>query len=360
MQLRSSPTVLALLALLVSLSRPYIVLARKTLNQSITHGEVPGTRYGLSKSGWMDLILFSTWFKEHFLPYAPSARPLLLLIDGHKSHFCPDMIKLAANEGVIIFALPPNTTHLCQPLDKGPFAPLKVAWRKAVQQFISANNGRVVTLYEFNTVFAQAWYNGMTAGNVISGFRCTGIFPFNRHAVMEKIDRFQKFDPNALSRETNIHFIPLFSPDRTHRDRHYDFMDESTDSDSSFYLPQPLDFSLERSYSDGHLDQVHSLPFIKPALLKEHLITPLPVRRKGRGPPPKGRVLTSRDNLILIEEQEQKKAEAAKLKEERKKAREEKQKKKKQKSGAYTNSHESLVAYSLLITCSSCNYLLHF
>ena len=49
---------------------PYIVLARKTLNQSITHGEVPGTRYGLSKSGWMDLILFSTWFKEHFLPYA--------------------------------------------------------------------------------------------------------------------------------------------------------------------------------------------------------------------------------------------------------------------------------------------------
>ena len=62
---------------------------------------------------------------------------------------------------------------------------------------------------------------------------------------MQKIERFQKFDPNALSRETNIHFIPLFSPDRTHRDRHYDFMDESTDSDSSFYLPQPLDFSLE-------------------------------------------------------------------------------------------------------------------
>ena len=119
---------------------PYIVLARKTLNQSITHGEVPGTRYGLSKSGWMDLILFSTWFKEHFLPYAPSARPLLLLIDGHKSHFCPDMIKLAANEGVIIFALPPNTTHLCQPLDKGPYhCAIEIAWRKAVQQFISVN-----------------------------------------------------------------------------------------------------------------------------------------------------------------------------------------------------------------------------
>ena len=128
--------------------------------------------------GWMDLTLFSVyvWFKEHFLPYAPSACPLLLLIDGHISHFCPEMIQVAAKEGVILFTLPPNTTHLCQPLEKGPFAPLKIEWRKAVHQFISSYEGQVVTLYEFNTVFAQAWYNSMTAGNIISGFRCTGIF----------------------------------------------------------------------------------------------------------------------------------------------------------------------------------------
>ena len=61
---------------------PYVILARKTLNHEITFGEVPGTSYGLSPKGWMDLGLFSTWFKEIFLTNAPSARPLLLLLDG--------------------------------------------------------------------------------------------------------------------------------------------------------------------------------------------------------------------------------------------------------------------------------------
>ena len=106
-------------------------------------------------------------------------------MDGHKSHFCPDMIKTAAKEGVILFALPPHTTHLCQPLAKGSFAPLKVEWQKAVQRFISEQRGREVTIYDFNTVFKDAWYNALTANNILAGFRITGVFPFNRNAVKQ-------------------------------------------------------------------------------------------------------------------------------------------------------------------------------
>ena len=71
---------------------PMVIWDRKILSPDLTMGEVSGTIYGLSKNGWMDKELFSTWFSNHFVHYAPATRPLLLLIDGHSSHYCPDTI----------------------------------------------------------------------------------------------------------------------------------------------------------------------------------------------------------------------------------------------------------------------------
>ena len=84
----------------------------------------PGTIYGMSDKGWTDQELFIFWLK-HFLSHAVPARPLLLLLDGHSSHFELSTIQLAEKESVIILCLPPHTTHESQPLDCGVFAPLK-------------------------------------------------------------------------------------------------------------------------------------------------------------------------------------------------------------------------------------------
>ena len=80
---------------------PMVVWNRKTLAPELTEGEVPGTIYGLSSNGWM----FDKWFSNHFLRYAPCVRSILLLLDGHSSHYCPDTIRLAAQEKVIVFTL---------------------------------------------------------------------------------------------------------------------------------------------------------------------------------------------------------------------------------------------------------------
>ena len=58
------------------------MLDRKTLKQDICDGEVYGTMYALSDKGWITQELFELWFFHHFLPHLPSARPLLLLLDG--------------------------------------------------------------------------------------------------------------------------------------------------------------------------------------------------------------------------------------------------------------------------------------
>ena len=105
-----------------------VIWNRKTLPPELANQEVPGSVYGLSPKGWIDQELFDLWFSKHFLRYAPPTRPLLLLLDGHSSHYCPSSIKHAARERVIVITLPPNTTHLTQPLDKGIFGPVKIQY----------------------------------------------------------------------------------------------------------------------------------------------------------------------------------------------------------------------------------------
>ena len=98
--------------------------------------EVPYTYYGYPKNGWMDLKLFRDWFVSHFLTYAPTERPLLLLMDGCSSHFCPEMVKIAAMQQVVLFVLPPHTTQVSQPLDKVVFSALKTSWRIVCHSFL--------------------------------------------------------------------------------------------------------------------------------------------------------------------------------------------------------------------------------
>ena len=57
--------------------------------------------------------MYLEWFK-FFLDNIPSARPVLLIQDGHASHLSIELIELArANE----VCLPAHTTHVLQPLD---------------------------------------------------------------------------------------------------------------------------------------------------------------------------------------------------------------------------------------------------
>ena len=104
---------------------PLVIMKRKTLPVSILNGEVPGTLYSLGDSSWINSDTFDHWFSNHFLVHVPPVRPLLLLLDGHSTHYNPEFINKAAYENIIVFCFPPNTTHLTQPLDKGIFGPLK-------------------------------------------------------------------------------------------------------------------------------------------------------------------------------------------------------------------------------------------
>lgn len=119
-----------------------VIFAGKTFNHTLSKGQIPGTLYGVSDSGWMDHELFALWFSSHFLQHAILSRPLLLLLDRHSSHYTLDLIQNAADHDVIIFCLPPHTTADTQPLDTSVFGPLKTYWSQACRQFMFENPGR--------------------------------------------------------------------------------------------------------------------------------------------------------------------------------------------------------------------------
>lgn len=170
--------------------------------------------YGLSSNGWMDGELFHQWFTYQFLAHAPPSRPLLLLMNGYSSHFVPDAIRMVAEESVILFCLPPHTTHLTQPLDKRIFALLKSYWKEACHNYTSKNGGKMTTRFTFSQVFSHVWFQAMTMANIISGFRMTGIYPLNCLALHPKEQCSGKFRPDRLAQKTGLKFIPLYSPAR--------------------------------------------------------------------------------------------------------------------------------------------------
>ena len=88
---------------------PFVIFKRKTMNQELANGEVPGTLYGVSENGWMTQQLFKEWLHRHFLAFLPNIRPVLLLMDGHSTHYCPETIRMAAACKVVLC-----TYHLTQ------------------------------------------------------------------------------------------------------------------------------------------------------------------------------------------------------------------------------------------------------
>ena len=145
---------------------PFVIFDQKCLKQAMVDGEVLWIMYGLSESRWINSELFDLWFVHHFLPHAPTVRPILLLLDGHSSHYNSSVINKAAEEKVITFGLPPHSSYETQPLNKGPFGPLKSSWRQVCQKFLVDNLGKVVTRFTFSKLFSEAWACAMTMKNI--------------------------------------------------------------------------------------------------------------------------------------------------------------------------------------------------
>ena len=112
----------------------------------------------------MNTGLFESWVSELFIHNAVPGHPLLLLLDS--THYQPDVVKFAREHDIIMLCLPPHTSHASQPLDCGVFKPLKSEWTNVCHTFSQNNPGKIITKFNFNSLFSQAWLRAVKATSI--------------------------------------------------------------------------------------------------------------------------------------------------------------------------------------------------
>lgn len=131
---------------------------------------------GRSKTGWMTGQSFHSYMCNTFLAevYKRAIHfPILYLVDGHKSHLTYNVSKFCADNGIIVYALFPNATHILQPVDVSLFRPLKNNWKKVVQDWKRVNKNQSVSKPTFSLLLEKAIEN-VSASIVKNGFKKCG------------------------------------------------------------------------------------------------------------------------------------------------------------------------------------------
>ena len=178
---------------------PFVVYKADNLYKKWCEGGVKGARYGNSKSGWMDNQLFTDWFETLFLPWVKKLNgPKVLIGDNASSHFSFEVIQMCKDHNIRFVPLPPNATHLLQPLDVGLFRSMKGIWRKTIREYRTdpeTRNQASILKSDFPrlvknclTEMEQPTDTRRGTAEVLkSAFKATGIFPYNRNIVLDKM-----------------------------------------------------------------------------------------------------------------------------------------------------------------------------
>ena len=79
-----------------------------------------------------------------------------------------------------MLTLPPHCSHTLQPLDRTVYGPLKKFYNVACNAWQLRHPGQTITIYDVAENLGSSYPQAFTPGNITSGFRVSGIWPFNR------------------------------------------------------------------------------------------------------------------------------------------------------------------------------------
>lgn len=126
----------------------------------LLRGSPPGTVAGCSDNGRVTSDLFVKWLK-HFAQHArPSReRTAILLVDGHASHKSLNAVEFARENGIVMISFPPHSTHRMQPLDRTVYGPLKAAYNRECDKWMTNHVGQRISVFDQAELFGNAYIN---------------------------------------------------------------------------------------------------------------------------------------------------------------------------------------------------------
>jgi hypothetical protein len=154
----------------------------KKMDAQIVNQLPEGSRFAQQVHGWF-LKSHFIGVLEHLVAHTSTARPLLLVVDGAKTHVSAAAIDYAIANNIHIACLPAHSSHLLQVADLGLFGPFKHYLKQGCEQH--PRDDKNITRYDMIQIIMEAWYKSMTKDNIISAFKKSGIYPFDRTACMK-------------------------------------------------------------------------------------------------------------------------------------------------------------------------------
>ena len=179
-------TVAVAISALGNMVPPFFIFPRVHYKEHFIRGGPVGSDGDTNSSGWMKEDNFRK-FAKHFVKYAKPSKenPVLLLLDNHDSHLSIEVLNYFKENGVIILSFPPHCSHKLQPLDRTVYGPLKKYYNQASDNWLASHPGKTITIYDIPELVKISLPLAATIDNIQSGFRVTGISPFNDNIFPE-------------------------------------------------------------------------------------------------------------------------------------------------------------------------------
>lgn len=165
---------------------PVFVFPRVHFQERMLKGAPIGSKGLAHSTGWMTENCFVEslkHFKQHVNPSENNRA--LFIMDNHVTHVNIKVVEFARENNIIILTLQPHCSHRMQPLDVSVYGPFKTRYRQAMNNWMTTNPGKRVTVMEIAELVNAAYGYSFSISNICSGFEKTGIHPFNNNIFSE-------------------------------------------------------------------------------------------------------------------------------------------------------------------------------
>lgn len=167
-------------------TKPLVIFKGKSVQQQWFDAnlqKLDGWKFTSTENGWTTDATAIEWLEKVFIPQtAPRdpSEPRLLILDGHGSHETTEFLWLCYSNNIHMLFLPPHSSHILQPLDLAVFSSLKKAYRRHVGLLDGISDATPIGKRNFINCYHKARIESITAQNIKSGWRASGLWPLNR------------------------------------------------------------------------------------------------------------------------------------------------------------------------------------
>jgi hypothetical protein len=180
--------------------RPALVTTRGSDHPDATQCSwYNGVKRYESENAFVTRDIFTKYLREVIIPHVAHMRQnfqdatlrAFVIFDGHKSHLCQLAKAICAQNNITLYLLPPHSSHLCQPLDRGYFRSLKSCYARQPRMEglskISSMCERIYGAYQASSVILTVWNSWKASGFVptIQDGRCVG-FTLDPNQVLKR------------------------------------------------------------------------------------------------------------------------------------------------------------------------------